>query len=153
MLTAAITVAVLTALASIANGLILITGGNELLKELLEGAGLSGVTDADLELAAQLLGYDSANDLVDAYFIRGWLVAGAGALLLVFGLCMMKAATWAQILVTISSVLVMLFAVVVLADETTPAMAGLALGAILGGILSIIFVWLPPVGRYRKALR
>jgi hypothetical protein len=152
MVTAAITIAVLTALASIANGIILITGGNELLKELLEGAGLSGVTDADLELAAQLLGYDSANELIDAYFMRGWLVAGAGALLLVFGLCMMKAATWARILVTISSVLVMLFAVVVLADETTPAMAGLALGAILGGILSIIFVWLPPVGRYKKAL-
>jgi hypothetical protein len=152
MLTAAISIVVVTALAAIVNGVIIITGGKELIKELLEGAGLSGVSDADLDLASQLLGYDSTDDLVSAYTMRGYLVAGAGVALLLFGLCMMKAATWARVLVTISAAGVMVFSGVVLGDETTPVMAGLAMGAILTGILSIIFVWLPPVGRYKKAL-
>lgn len=152
MVTAAIGVAVVTALAAIVNGVIIISGGKELIKELLENAGLTGVSDSDLELASQLLGYDSVDGLVSAYTTRGYLVAGAGVALLLFGLCAMKAATWARIMVTISSVAVMLFSVVVLADETTSIMAGLSLLAILTGILSIIFVWLPAVGRYKKAL-
>lgn len=152
MVTTAVTVVVVTALAAIINGVIIITGGKELIKELLEGAGLTGVSDSDLELASRLLGYDSVDGLVSAYAMRGYLVAGAGVALLLFGLCMMKAATWARIMVTISSVAVMLFSVLVLADETTSLMAGLALLAILTGILSIIFVWLPAVGRYKKAL-
>lgn len=153
MVTAAIGIVVLTAIASIANGIIFITGGKELVKDLLEAGGLGGATDADVDLAAQLLGYDSGDDIVSAYTTRGYLLAGVGVLLLVFGFCMMKAATWARIMVTISAVLVMVFAVVVLGDETTGAMAGLAFGAILGGILSIIFVWLPPVNRYKNAVR
>jgi hypothetical protein len=152
MVTTAVTVVVVTALAAIINGVIIITGGKELIKELLEGAGLTGVSDSDLELASRLLGYDSVDGLVSAYAMRGYVVAGAGVALLLFGLCMMKAATWARIMVTISSVAVMLFSVLVLADETTSLMAGLALLAILTGILSIIFVWLPAVGRYKKAL-
>lgn len=152
MVTTAISVVVVTALAAIINGVIIITGGKELIKELLEGAGLTGVSDSDLELASQLLGYDSVDGLVSAYAMRGYLVAGAGVALLLFGLCMMKAATWARVMVTISSVAVMLFSVLVLADETTSLMAGLSLLAVLTGILSIIFVWLPAVGRYKKAL-
>ncbi len=152
MVTAAISIVVVTALAAIANGVIIITGGKELFKQLLENAGLNGLTDADLDVASRFLGYDSFDGLISAFTTRGYLVAGAGVVLLLFGLGALKAATWARVMVTISAVAVMIFSVVVIADETNGAMAGLSLLAILGGILSIIFVWLPANGRYKKAL-
>lgn len=153
ILTAAISIVVVTALAAIANGVIIATGGKELIKQLLENAGLGGVTDADLDVAAQFLGYDSSDGLVSTFTTRGYLLAGSGALLLLFGVLMRKAAVYARVLVTVSAVLVMVFSVVILADETTGTMAGLALLAILGGVLSIIFTWLPANGRYAKAVR
>jgi hypothetical protein len=152
MVTAAIAIVVVTALAAIANGVIIATGGKELLKQALENAGLGGLTDADLDLASQLSGYDSLDDYMSTFSMRGYLVLAGGVLLLLFGVLMRKAATWARVLVTITAVLTMLFSVLVLATDTTSAMAGLSLLAILTGILSIIFVWLPPVGRYKKQL-
>ena len=153
LLTAAIGIVVVTALAAIANGVIIATGGKELVKELLENAGLGPLSDADMEFAATLGGYESTDAFVSAITMRGYLVAGAGVALLLFGVLMRKAATWARVLVTLSSVAVMLFSLVVLADETNGTMAGLSMLAILGGILSIIFTWLPANGRYAKALR
>jgi hypothetical protein len=153
LLTAAIGIVVVTALAAIANGVIIAMGGKELIKELLENAGLGDVSDANLDFAAQLAGYESLDGFVSSFTTRGYLVAGAGALLLLFGILMRKAATFARVLVTVSSVLVMVFSLVVLADETNATMAGLAMVAILGGILAIIFTWLPANGRYAKALR
>ncbi|TDV54114.1 hypothetical protein [Actinophytocola oryzae] len=153
LLTAALGIVVVTALAAIANGVMIATGGKELIKELLENAGLGQLSDADLDLASQLAGYDSLDGFVSAFTTRGYLVAGAGVALLLFGLCMTKAATWARIMVTLSSVGVMVFSMVVLADETNGTMAGLSLLAIVGGILAIIFTWLPANGRYAKAVR
>jgi hypothetical protein len=153
ILTATISVVVVTALAAIANGVVIATGGKDLMKQLLENAGLGGLTDADLDVAARFLGYDSLDGLVDTFTMRGYLVAGSGVLLLLFGVLMRRAAMFARVLVTISAVLVMVFSLVIVADETTGTMAGLALLAILGGILSIIFTWLPANGRYAKALR
>jgi hypothetical protein len=154
LLTAAIGIVVVTALAAIANGVIIATGGKELVKELLEdAAGVGQLTDADVEFAATLGGYESMDAFVSAITMRGYLVAGSGIALLLFGVLMTKAATWARVLVTISSVGVMLFSGVVLADETNGTMAGLSLLAILGAILSIVFTWLPANGRYAKALR
>ncbi|HYQ62161.1 hypothetical protein [Actinophytocola sp.] len=153
MLVATISIVVVTALAAIVNGIIIATGGKELIKQALENAGLGGLSDADLDMAAQLAGYDSMDDVLSAFTTRGYLVAGCGVLLLIFGVLMRGAATFARVMVTISAVLVMVFSLLVLADETTGTMAGLAMLAILGGILSIIFTWLPANGRYGKAVR
>lgn len=154
MVTATISIVVVTALAAIAAGVIIITGGKELVRQLLETAA-GGITISDdlLDVAAMADGYTSADDFVSSFTMRGYLIAGAGVLLLAFGVAMRKAATWARVLVTISSVGVMLFSVVVMGDETTNAMFGLALLAFLGSIISIVFTWLPANGRYAKALR
>jgi uncharacterized membrane protein len=153
MLTATLSIVVLTALVSIVNGVMIATGGKDLLKDALENAGLGGLSDADLDLAAQLAGYTSIDDYMSTFAMRGYLAIAGGALLLVFGLLMRKAATWARVLVTISAVLMMAFNLVVVAGDTTTTMAGLALLAVLGGILAIIFTWLPANGRYAKAVR
>jgi hypothetical protein len=153
MLVATIGIVVVTALAAIVNGIITATGGKELIKQAFENAGLGGLSDADLDVMAQLAGYDSMDDVLSAFTTRGYLLAGCGALLLLFGVLMRKAATFARVMVTISAVFVMVLSLLVLADETTGTMAGLSMLAILGGILSIIFTWLPPNGRYGRAVR
>lgn len=152
VLTAAIGVVVAAALAAIVNGIVIATGGPELVKDILEGAGLpAGLTDGDLELAVQLAGYASLDDFMSTFEMRGYLSLAGGVALLLSGVLMRKAATWARVLVTVSAVLTTVFSVVIVADETTPLMAGLALLAILGSVVAIVLTWLPANGRYAKA--
>lgn len=152
VLTAAISVIVATALAAIVNGVVIATGGPELVKDILEGSGVpAGLSDADLELAVQLSGYASLDDFMSTFEMRGYLSLAGGVALLVFGLLMRKAATWARVLVTVSAVSVMAFSAIIVADETTSLMAGLSLLAILGGVCTIVLTWLPANGRYAKA--
>lgn len=154
VLVAAVGIGVVTALAAIVNGILIATGGKELVRDLLVQAGLpEGVSDADLELFAQIGGYTSIDDVVSTFTTRGYLAAGAGAVLLVFGLLMIKAGKAARVLVTVSAAFAMIFSLVILADETTTTMAGLAMLTIPGAILAIVFTWLPANGRYAKALR
>jgi hypothetical protein len=154
LLVAAVGVVVVTALSAIANGVLIATGGKELVRDLLVQAGLpEGVSDAELEAFAQLAGEGSLDDVVSTFTTRGYLLLGAGAALLVFGLLMLKAATWARVLVTVSAALTAVFSTVVLGDETTTTMAGLAVLAIVGAVVSVVLAWLPSVGRYGKAQR
>ncbi|MGB3442412.1 MAG: hypothetical protein WBA97_27035 [Actinophytocola sp.] len=153
VLVAAIGVTVVTALAAIVNGILIATGGKELVKDLLVQAGVPEVSDADLELFSNLAGYTSTDEFVSTFTTRGYLAAGAGAALLVFGLLMIKAGRAARILVTISAAFTMIFSLVILADETTSMMAGLAMLAILGAVVAVVFTWLPAIGRYAKALQ
>jgi hypothetical protein len=150
LLTAAISIVVVTALTSIVNGVMIATGGRELLKTVFEEAGLS---EADLEFAVTLSGYDSVDSYLSTFAMRGYLAIGGGAALLVFGLCMTKAATWARVLVTISAALTLIFSFMIVGTDSTATMAGLGLLAVLGTILAIIFTWLPANGRYKKALK
>jgi hypothetical protein len=152
-LTTAIVVSVLTAIASIVNGLMIATGGSDLIKDILADSGLpaEALTDANLESAVVIAGYSSLDDFESTFAMRGYLALGAGVALVVFALLMRKAATWARLLLTISAVLAMAFAGMIVADETTTTMAMLALVTILGALLSIIFAWLPANGRYAKA--
>jgi hypothetical protein len=154
MLVAAVGVVVVTALSAIVNGILIATGGKELVRDLLVQAGLpEDVSEADLEAFAQLAGVWSLDVVVSTFSKRGYLAVGAGAALLVFGLLMLKAATWSRVLVTVSAAFAVVFSLVILGDETTTTMAGLAMLAILGAIVSIVLTWLPPIGRYGKALR
>jgi len=152
VLTAAIGVIVVTALAAVANGVLIATGGADLIKDVLVQAGLpAGISDADLELAAQIAGYSTLDELVDTFAMRGYLALGGGVALLLFGVLMRGAAKWARVLVTVSAALTIVFSMVVLGDETTTAMAGLAMLSTLGSVVAIVLTWLPANGRYAKA--
>ncbi len=152
-LTAAIVVTVLTAVASIVNGIMIATGGSDLIKDILTDAGLPAdmVSDAMLESAVQIAGYTSLDDFESTFAMRGYLALGAGVALLLFALLMRKAATWARALVTVAALLAAAFAGIIIADDTTTTMAMLSMVTILGAVLSIIFTWLPANGRYAKA--
>lgn len=151
VLVAAIGVAVVAALASIVNGLMIATGGTDLVRDLLVQAGMPPeMSDGDLEMAVQLAGYESLDDFVGTFEMRGYLAIAAGVALLAFAMLMRKAATWARAMVTIASLGTILFSIIILGDETTGTMAGLAVLAILGGVLAIVFTWLPANSRYAR---
>jgi len=152
-LTAAVAVAVVTAIAAVVNGIMIATGGLDLVKEIFAEAGMPGLTDEDIEGLALLVGHESLDDFVSTFETRGYLALFAGAALLVFALVMVKAALWARIMVTIAAALSIVFGLVILADETTSTMALLSVVAMLGGLVTIVLTWLPANGRYAKALR
>lgn len=153
LLTAAISIVVVTALVAIANGVMIATGGKELLKDALESAGFTEFSDSELDSIAQLSGFESLDDYLSTFAMRGYLSIGGGVALLLFGLAMHKAATWARVMVTIAAPVTMIFSFMIIGTDSTTTMAGLGMLVLLGCILSIIFTWLPANGRYAKALR
>jgi hypothetical protein len=152
-LTTAIVVTVLTAIASVVNGLIIATGGSDLIRDILADSGLpaEALTDANLESAVRIAGYTSLDEFESTFAMRGYLALAAGVLLVIFALLMRRAATWARAMVTVSALLALAFAGIIIADETTTTMAMLALVTVLGAVLTLIFTWLPANGRYAKA--
>jgi hypothetical protein len=152
-LTAALVVTVLTAITSIVNGILIATGGTDLIKDIMVDSGVpaSMLSDDSLELAVTTAGYASLDDFESTFAMRGYLALGAGILLVVFALLARKAATWARAMLTVAALLALAFAGIIVADETTTTMAMLSLLTILGAVLSIIFAWLPANGRYAKA--
>jgi hypothetical protein len=153
-LTTAIVFTVLAGVAAIFNGVLIITGGRELIKELLtSSAGLpeGSFTEEDLSQLGELAGV-SLDDLEATMSTRAYLVLASGVGLVLFGLAMYQAAKWARILVTLSAVGAMLFSLVIVADVTNSTMAILCLAAILGGLVAVVLTWLPANGRYAKAL-
>lgn len=152
-LMAAIAVTVVTAIAAVVNGIMIATGGVDLIKEILAEAGIPGLTDEDIEILAMAEGHTSLDDFVGVFQNRGYLALAGGAALLVFGLAMMKAAKWARIMVTIAAVLSIVAGLVILADETTSTMALLSVVAMAGSVVAIVLTWLPANGRYAKSLR
>lgn len=157
-LSAAIAVAVLTGLAAIANAVIILTGGMDLVKEVGNKiiANELAIPEAEVQSAVDLLG--SAVDEVYAeaqstFQTRAYLILVAGAALVIFGLLMRKAGTLHRVLVTVSATLAIVFGAVIGLDAGTSAMIGLAWAAVLGSVLAIVLTWLPANGRYGKAMR
>jgi hypothetical protein len=152
-LTTALVIAMLTAVTSLVNGIMIATGGRDLIKNILIDSGVpaDALTDANLESAAKIAGYATLEDFESTFAMRGYLALAAGALLVVFALLARKAATRARALLTLAALLAMVFAGVIVSDETTTTMAMLSMLTILGALLSIIFTWLPANGRYAKS--
>jgi hypothetical protein len=153
MLTATIGIIVVTGLVLLAVGIMIATGAKELFRASLEDIAGTSLTDADLEDLAGIAGYDSLDSYLSTYAMRGYLAVAGGVLLVLFGLCMTKAATWARVMVTITAPIAMIFAFIVVGGDSTTTTAALGLVAVLGCVLTIIFTWLPPNGRYAKALK
>lgn len=157
-LTAAIGLAVLTALAAIADAVIILTGGLDLVKELgneLVAAEL-GVSEAEVAETLDFAGPAVDQLYADAaatFETRAYLVLVFGAALLAFALFMRKAATTFRVLVTVTAALTIVFAAVIASDAGTTAMIGLAWTAVAGALATIVLTWLPANGKYAKAVR
>ncbi|MEV4310818.1 hypothetical protein [Actinocrispum sp. NPDC049592] len=154
-LMAAIVLAVVSGAAAIANGAMMLAGGAQLAKDLVvQGvADLAGVTvDQAKDLGGSFLETE-LNQIESTVHTRAYLVIFAGAVMLLFGLAMGKAATWARVMVTIGAVLTLGASAIVALDVATSLMKGLGWAAALGAIVTIVVTWLGPNGRYAKVVK
>jgi hypothetical protein len=154
-LTAAIVLAVVTGAAAIANAVVMLTGGAQLAKDLVV-QGVADLTGKSVDEATALGGaylQSELKRLENTVEARGFLVIVAAVLLVLFGLLMFKGATWARVMVIISSVLVLGTSGIVVLDVTTSMMAALGWAAFLGAVVTIVMTSLSANGRYAKALK
>jgi hypothetical protein len=154
-LTAAIVLAVVSGIAAIANGAMMLAGGAQLAKDLVvKGvADLAGVSVDEAKALGGSFLDSQLKEIENTIHTRAYLLIVAGVVLALFGLLMYKAATWARVLVTIGAVLTLGSSTLVAADIATSLMAGLGWAAVLGSIVTIVVTWLSPNGRYAKALK
>ncbi|HEU5469471.1 MAG TPA: hypothetical protein VFV67_02370 [Actinophytocola sp.] len=151
----AIAFAVVAGVAAIANGVIILAGGRDLIVDILineSGLPEGAITVEDLSLLEELSGV-SLTDLESTLATRAYLVLIAGAALVLFGVLMHRAATWARVLVTITGPLALIFSGIVILDGSVPIMALCCLVTIVAVIVVLILTWLPPNNRYARAMR
>jgi hypothetical protein len=154
-LKAAMVFAVIAGVAAIANGIMILAGGRDLIMDILaSSAGLpeGSFTEEDLSLLEGVSGSSMA-DLESTLATRAYLVLAFGLLLVLFAALMHKAAGWARAAATLSAALTLVFSGVIIADATTPPMALLCMTAILGTLIAAILIWLPANNRFAKAAR
>jgi hypothetical protein len=154
-LKAAIILALVTGVAAIANGAMMLAAGAQLAKDLVVKtvSDLTGTTvDEAKELGGSFL-QSQLDEIEKTMQTRAYLVIVSGVALVLFGLLMNKAATWTRVLVIISSVLVLGSSTIIVLDVTTSMMSALGWAAFLGSIVTIVMTSLSPNGRYAKALK
>ncbi|MFD1045857.1 hypothetical protein ACFQ1S_09925, partial [Kibdelosporangium lantanae] len=131
---------------------IMLTAGAKLIAELATkelGDVTAGLGDIGVDTSGIM---NSAASLVeDTFKSRSYVAIVSGAALLLFGLAMINAATWARILVTIFAVPALAISGIIALDLASGLMKGLGWAGVLCSILVIIFTWLSPNGRYAKA--
>lgn len=156
-LTAAMGAVILSGVAAIATAVVILAGGLDLVKELGNDLAAKelGVSAAEAQETLTNLGLpmeDLYTEWQSTFQTRAYLMLVLGAAMVVFGLLMRKAATWARVLVTIVAVLTAGFGFVVATDVASTMMLALAWVAVLAGLVGIILTWLPANRRYAKAI-
>nr|WP_042190524.1 hypothetical protein [Kibdelosporangium sp. MJ126-NF4]CEL19408.1 hypothetical protein [Kibdelosporangium sp. MJ126-NF4]CTQ94793.1 hypothetical protein [Kibdelosporangium sp. MJ126-NF4] len=160
-LVAALGAAALAGLLAVINGVyVLATGGAKVAAEMVGSLVASEeIPGVDPELAKSVAAQAStaagavAGDLLEN---RAYLFLGAGVLLLLFGLLMVKANTGIRIVTTIFAVITVAVAGFFTLDYGSLAPSMMAItgwGAAILAIAAIVLTWLPANGSYAKALK
>lgn len=149
--------AVVAALAAIVNGVMIIadTVGTAV-QIAAEQTGVA-VSQIEAELQANEALREALRESEDYRILRtrAFAVLISGAVLLIFGLLMRKAALWARILVTIGALATVGFSLLIALkpDEGTSLMVILGWVGVIVGLVALITTWMPANGRYAKAAR
>ncbi|CAM3947081.1 hypothetical protein KIPE111705_32950 [Kibdelosporangium persicum] len=151
-------IAILTGLAAVACGLVILTGGVDLAKEvaakaLAEETGMT--VDQVKAEGGELLLAAGAEEIKDQLAGRAYILMVPGVLALLFALMMGKAATWSRVLVTIFATLTLPGAcLIAFRDyEATTLMLATAWIAVLAALITIVLTWLGPNNRYARAVK
>ncbi|WP_211225491.1 hypothetical protein [Amycolatopsis nigrescens] len=162
VLIALLVAAIGSAVAAVAGAVMVFTGGRELaatnLTEALDKLGPSmGMPDGfSAQDIAELSGsiWDTlVDERLSTLTARGGFALFFAAWLLIFGLCALKGATWARVLITIGAVLSVVPHFLILADYEPNSVVVTSLAALLLGLVAVVLCWLPPINRYQRALK
>ncbi|HKN54111.1 MAG TPA: hypothetical protein VJX66_16535 [Amycolatopsis sp.] len=154
-LVAAVVVAVLSALASVVDGVLYLAGGRDLARDLAAKAiasVLGGSADSVKESGNSLLDASVA-EVQSTLQARAGVALAFGALLLFIGLAMLGGAVWSRVLGTLAALLNAGIALRIATDVEggTSAICGVAWLAAVTALVVIVLMWLPANNRYAKA--
>jgi hypothetical protein len=155
-LVAAMGVAIVAGLAAIGSGIVILSGGLELIKDLGNKlvAKELGISEEEVQATFGLVGpeLDSLwSEAQTTFQARAYAVLICGALLVLFGVLMRTGATWARILVTLAALATAAMALLIVTDVANGLMMALGYGAIVAAVVAVVLAWLPANGRYAKA--
>jgi hypothetical protein len=156
-------VTVLSALSGILSSLMVYLGGKELADENVRKAvdsdpaavGLpDGTKASDIKQMTGTMWDDIVTDWQGTMSARATIALVFAVMVLLFALFARKGALWARVLLTILIPLSAAFPhALVIRDAAPTGLYAASVGAMVLGLLAVVLCWLPPVGRYRKALR
>jgi hypothetical protein len=152
----------LSALCSLIGAIMVYGGGKEFTDEYLrqameenpEAVGLpEGMTASDVKGMSGALWTEAVNDFQGTLSVRAGMAVFVALCLLLFAIFMLRTgARWARVLITIVAVFqIILPHTFIMGDEPPDDLFLTSFGAVILGLVALIMVWLPPVGRFNKA--
>ncbi|WP_246256821.1 hypothetical protein [Amycolatopsis anabasis] len=152
--------AVAAALAAVVGAVLVFAGGrdlattnlNEAMDKLLPDMGLpEGMSTEDVKGLSGLLWDAAIDERMATLVARAGFALFFAAWLLIFGLCALKAATWARVLITVGAVLALLPHLLIISDYSPASVSATSWAAMALGLIALVLCWLPPNNRYAKA--
>lgn len=152
----------LSALCSLIGAFIVYAGGKDFADKYLRQAiddnpdavGLpDGLTASDIKLLSGPKWQEVVSGFQDTLSVRAGMAVLVAVCLLLFTVFVMRTgATWARVLITVVAVFQFILPhTLILGDQPPNSLFVTSFFAIVFGILAIILIWLPPVGRFNKA--
>ncbi|MFJ9850794.1 hypothetical protein [Streptomyces sp. NPDC101150] len=158
-LTALLAITVLSAVSAFVGAILVFAAGKDGAEQNIMDASkdhpdiLGGDTIAAIKSLGPRIWDEAVSERYSTLSMRAGMAAFFGLCLLAFGLSARNGATWARVLITISSVLALFPHILIAGDYEPDPVFLTSLVAMLSAVVAIVVSWLPPNGRYAKALQ
>ncbi|MFE6777664.1 hypothetical protein [Streptomyces sp. NPDC057702] len=162
LLLALLLTSALAALSGLFGSVLVFTGGKDMaetnVKDVIDehpdtlGLG-SDFSSADFKSLTGPLWEELISDRQDTLVARAGMVAFFAACALLVTLLARKAATWSRVLITITALVSVIPHFLIVGDYEPDSVTTLSFIAIVASFAAVILCWLPPVGRYGRAVK
>lgn len=147
--------AVVSALASIIDGVLLFVGGRDMALDVAAQtiASITGASAEAVKADGGALLEAALDEVRGTLAVRGGVAVFFGVVLLFWGLLALRGAVWVRVLLTLAALTNAGVALRLATDAEggTAAIHGVAWLALVTGLVVVVLAWLPPVNRYAKA--
>ena len=154
-LLALVGVAVVSALATIIDGILLFAGGHDLARDVASKtiASITGASADAVKAESGALFQAAVDEVQSTLQARGAVAIFFGVVLLVWGLLALRGAVWIRVLLTLAALGNAGMAAIVATDTEggTAAIHGAGWLAVVTAAVAVVLAWLPPNNRYAKA--
>ncbi|MEV6874795.1 hypothetical protein [Amycolatopsis sp. NPDC051128] len=148
-------VAVVSALASIVDGVLFFVGGRDMALDVAANtiAAITGEPVDAVKAGGGALFEAALDEVQGTLAVRGGVAIFFGVVLLFWGLLALRGAVWVRVLLTLAALTNAGVALRLATDVEggTTAIRGLGWFAVVTGLVVVVLAWLPAINRYAKA--
>jgi hypothetical protein len=152
-----VAVAVVSALASIVDGVLFFVGGRDMALDVAADtiAAITGASADAVKAGGGALLEAALDEVQSTLQVRGAVAIFFGVVLLFWGLLALRGAVWVRVLLTLAALTNAGVALRLATDVEggTAAIRGIAWFALATGLVVVALAWLPAINRYAKARR